>query len=235
MRLLSAIKYDILSQYRHGFYYAYLFIALFYIAIIKLLPDSVKAFVETLVLFSDPGVLGFYFIGGIVLLEKVQNTMDSLFVTPFRISEYIISKVVSLLILTLLASVLITVMTSGFQFNLLLLLIGITLSSIFFTLVGFVLAVRAKTLNSYLFISPIYMIVLFLPVLDYLTIFKSPIFYVTPGYSALMLIQGAFEGLSLFNVLYAMTVLTIWIVISYIWAYSSFYKYIVLKIGGDNS
>ncbi|MDM5187024.1 ABC transporter permease [Bacillus sp. DX4.1] len=235
MRLLSAVKYDIISQFRHGFYYAYLFVTILYIVLLRLLPDGIRTSVETLVLFSDPVVLGFYFIGGIVLLEKAQNTLDSLFVTPFRVHEYITSKIISLTLLTVVASFVVAGFTRDSGFAPIPMLIGVTLSSIFFTLLGFAIVVRSKSVNSYLLISPAYTLVFFLPVLDYINIFKTPLFHIIPTYPALVLIDGGGGNLSLFTMLYSITIIIIWIIIAYIWAYQSFYKYIILKIGGGGN
>lgn len=232
MRLLTTIKYDVISQFRHGFYFAYLFVSLLYIILLKAIPESIQAKAETLILFSDPVVLGFYFIGGVVLLEKSQNTMDSLFVTPMRIYEYIFSKVISLSLLTVGASLLIAFITSGFNFKPLSMLIGVTLSSVFFTLLGFTLAVRSKTLNSYLITSSLYTVVFFLPVLNFLQITDVPLFSIIPGNSALKLIEGSYGSASFSEMLYAVLLLLVWTAIAYIWAQKCFYKYIVLKIGG---
>ncbi|PGD97831.1 fluoroquinolone export ABC transporter permease subunit [Bacillus wiedmannii] len=235
MRLLSAIKYDIISQFRHGFYYAYLFVTILYIVLLRLLPNDIRTYIETLVIFSDPVVLGFYFIGGIILLEKAQNTLDSLFVTPFRVHEYIISKIISLTLLTVIASFVVIGLTRDSGFAPISMLLGVTLSSIFFTLLGFAIVVRSKSINSYLLISPVYTLGFFLPVLDYINIFKTPFFYIIPTYPALILIDGGKGNISLFTMIYSILILIIWISIVYIWAYKSFYKYIILKIGGGKS
>ncbi|WP_406621560.1 hypothetical protein [Bacillus atrophaeus] len=233
MRLLSALKFDMLSLYRYRIVHTYLIIAIVYIFFLNMVPESISVTAEILVIFTDPVVLGFYFIGGVVLLEKSQNTFDSLFVTPFRIKEYIISKVCSFTLLTLAVCLIIIFLTTGFKINILPVLLGVILSAVFFTLFGFTLAIRTKTLNGYFIISALYSAIFFLPLLDYLNVFHTWLFYFIPSYSTLILIEGGFITLSKWKMLYAVVMLIIWISIAYIFANRSFYKSIILNIGSD--
>lgn len=112
-------------------------------------------------------------------------------------------------------------------------LLGGFLSAVFFTLFGFMLAVRAKTLNTYFMISSLYSIIFFLPLLDYLNIFHTWVFYFIPSYSTLILIKGGMINISAWEIVYAVGMLVIWIGIAYIFAKHSFYKSIILHIGSD--
>jgi len=170
MRLLKLLKYDVKFQLRHGFYYAYLFICILYVIMLRFLPIDIRKTAGILIMFSDPAAIGFFFIGGIILLEKGQSILDSLFVTPTRLHEYLVSKVVSLALLSLVSACVICYISFGTEVNLLFLVAGVLLSSIFFTLVGITLAVRIKTLNQYIMTSPLYIIVLYLPLVEVLGI-----------------------------------------------------------------
>ncbi|WP_430742947.1 hypothetical protein [Bacillus atrophaeus] len=233
MRLLSALKFDMLSLYRYRIVHTYLIIAIVYIFFLNMVPESISVTAKILVIFTDPVVLGFYFIGGIILLEKSQHTFDSLFVTPFRIEEYIITKVCSFTLLTVVVCLIIIFFTTGFKINIWPVLLGVILSAVFFTLFGFSLAVRTKTLNGYFIISALYSAIFFLPLLDYLNVFHTWLFYFIPSYSTLILIEGGFITLSKWKMLYAVVMLIIWISIAYIFANRSFYKSIILNIGSD--
>ncbi len=232
MRLLSAIKFDIRFQLRHGFYYAYLLVSLIYILLIRLLPVSVRELATIFVVFTDPSVLGFFFIGGIILLEKGQNIFESLFVTPYRTWEYQISKLASLTLLAFSSSLVIVLATVGWRVNILLLTVGILLSSVLFTLFGMTLAFISKTVNDYIISSLVYMPVFFLPMLELFGIYKTPLFLLLPTKATLLLMQGAFSGISLLDFLYSISTLAVWIAIAWIWAQNWFHKYIILREGG---
>ena len=156
MKTLSTVKYDVMFQFRYGFYYAYLFVTVLYILLLRSLPEETRRILATILVFSDTSILGFFFIGGMVLLEKGQKTLESLFVTPLRIWDYLISKIISLTLLALLTSFAIMIFSFGASFNPIPLLIGVTFSSAFFTLLGLLASSRIKTLNGYLLISPLY-------------------------------------------------------------------------------
>ncbi len=229
MRLASAIKYDIKLQFRHGFYYVYLLIALIYIVLLRSLPEIILHKAATFVIFTDPSVLGFFFLGGIILLEKRQQILEGLFVTPFTASEYIISKVVSLTLLSVLVCYIIMFFTFGFSLNYFLFSVGIILSSVFFILIGFTLSVITKSINHYVIYSPAYLIIFMLPVLDLFNIWSSPLFYLLPSKASLLLMHSVFEQITFGEVLYSIVTLLIWIAIAWIWAYKWFCKYVLSK------
>lgn len=231
MRIGNALKQDMRFQFRHGFYYAYLIVSLIYIVILQVLPFEVRKMVTPLIIFSDPTIFGFFFIGGIILLERDQNILENLFVTPLRVGEYFIAKVSSLAILALLVSLVIGIMGVGFQIQWIPTVLGIILSSCFFTLFGFILAVRAKSFNEYIIISPVAMIFC-MPTLEYLQIWTTPFFKLSPGWAGLMLIVGGFQGIDSFEMVLAIVNLLIWTALAYWVARQEFHKYIILKIGG---
>ena len=211
MRLTNAIKADIKFQINHGFYIIYTILTLIYIIVIRQLPDEYKMLIVPLIVFSDPSLLGFFFIGGIVMLEKEQGVLDYLIVTPLRTKEYLLAKVLSLTTLATIAGFCITITSSSKSVNYFLLLIGILLTSIFFTLYGFIVAANCNTINQY-FINMIpYMLIIILPCFslffDYKYFFLFNIF---PSVSGLNVILGAFNGLSIIEgILYGIYLLSL--------------------------
>lgn len=76
MRLASAIKYDLCLQFRHGFYYAYLIVCIAYIVIVRVLPPDIRRYALVVTLLTDPSILGFTFLGGIIFLVFSGNCAD---------------------------------------------------------------------------------------------------------------------------------------------------------------
>lgn len=227
MRLLSAILNDIKIQFRSGFYYAYLFVCVLYILLVFQIPVEYRSFGVFYVIFTDPTVLGFYFIGGIILLERRQKTLASLFVTPLKLNEYILSKVISLTVLALLSSLLISVVLLGFNFNIPVFILTVTLASILFTLIGITLGVRAKDINHYLFVSALYLLPIFFPVLGFLGIVNKYIFMIIPTHSILNLLNFSILGVKSGSLVVDFGILLVWIVLAFFWARSWFVKYII--------
>lgn len=232
MRWVTIAKFDISFQFRHGFYYAYLFVSLVYIVLLRLIPWDIKPLVATLLVFSDPGIMGFFFVGGIVLLERGQNVLDNLFVTPVQVEEYLLAKAASLAFLAVSTSFAIVIFTFGAAFNPVPLFLGVALTSSISTLAGLTLAVKAASLNGYLFTSPLFLLPFSFPLIDYLGVLPSRLFYLLPGKASLVLIDAAFLGGHLPEMLLALGSLTAWTLAAYLWARGAFYQSIILKAGG---
>ncbi len=196
MRLLNALKTDIIFQYRQGFYWIYLLITLVYMTIMSKLPEgNIKAVGVMLAVFSDPSMLGFFFIGGIVMMEKVQGVIKYLGVTPVYAWEYLLAKALSLSLVSLAAGSLITKVTYKGEVRFGLLLLGILLSSVFFTLYGFLIAAWARTINQYFIKMVPFMVLIALPCFSFLLKEQSVLFDLFPSVAGLRLIQGAFFGI----------------------------------------
>jgi len=227
MRLVSILGYDLLFQYRHGFYHAYFLVTLFYIIILRLLPDSGGEFFAPILIFSDPAVLGCFFIGGMVLLEREQKIYDSFFVTPYKFREFILIRVFSLTVLATIAGIVIILGAFGWRVDFFFYVLGLIFSSVFFTLLGFILAVRARNLNSYLLSASIYCSVFMLPLLYFLDIFLWPVFYFLPSMGSLFLIGAPFRGISTGEIIYSLSILTLGIFFAWNLTQKYFYKHIV--------
>lgn len=232
MRTLAAVKQDVRFQVRHGFYYAYLLVCTVYVLFLHNVPDWMDSVSAMVLISADPGVLGFFFIGGILLLERGQGILENLFVTPLRIHEYLLSKAVSLGLLSVASSLAVMLFAFGGAFAVAPLLTGVVLSSVFFTLLGVTLAVRVKTVNGFLLTSTLYLTVLFVPIANVFGMWVTPWMKVFPTEAAMTLIGAAFADKEVWELAVAVTVLLVWIGIAYAWAYRAFYRHIILKIGG---
>lgn len=233
MRLAGAIAYDIKLQYRQGFYYAYLVISAFYVVLLRFLPASVRETADILLTFTDPSMLGFFFIGGLVLLEKGQDIHNTLFVTPYKPEEYILSKTLSLTILSAISSYLIHISEFGFTTNPLLFMLGVVLTSVFFTFAGMGVAFRCRSLNGFFFLSTMVTFVFLLPISGFLDIWSTPLYYVLPTQGSFILLRSAFEQIPASQILYAVLLLAGWGGLAFLWTRVSFRKFIMLRMGGD--
>ncbi|MBA4541696.1 hypothetical protein H1164_02100 [Thermoactinomyces daqus] len=158
MRWSKALIQDVRFQWRHGFYAVYAIISTLYILFLRFVPEKYQEDLTITILYSDPSFLGFYFVGGIVLLEKVQKILQPLWVTPLRLSEYLSAKLVSLAFLSSLSSMTIAMGVHGFSGKSLLMVIGIFFSSICFTCWGMILVVHVQTINAFLVGSQVFLL-----------------------------------------------------------------------------
>lgn len=193
MRILAALRSDIRFQVKQGFYVIYFVLTITYMLTMRQLPNNIKVISIPLVVFSDPSVVGFFFIGGIVMLEKVQGILNYIVVTPLRTREYLLSKVISLAILGEAAGIAIVLQTYQGKVNWLLLITGIFLSSVFFTLFGFLIAAGCRTINQYFIKAVPYTLILILPCFSIIGFKYSWAFDLFPSAAGLKLVLWAFS------------------------------------------
>jgi fluoroquinolone transport system permease protein len=94
------IIWDVKIQVRENVYLFTALTTLVFCTFIRLLPEQAPDTVVTALLFLDPAVVGTSFVAAIVLMERSQNTLVALAVSPARPHHYVVSKVITLTLLT---------------------------------------------------------------------------------------------------------------------------------------
>lgn len=161
MRLGSLLLWDMQFQAKYGFYFLYGALSVIYIVILFAIPENWKENASAILIFSDPAAMGLFFMGAIVLLEKNQHTPCAFAVSPVKEMEYVISKVVSLLGISLVVATILA-LVAGVN-NLLFVLLGTALSSIIFTLLGVIVATEIQSLNQFIIYTVPVEIICFVP------------------------------------------------------------------------
>lgn len=201
MRFLNATWADMRFQLKQGFYLVYVAIVIMYLVILSFLPADIHRIALPLVVFSDPSVLGLFFIGGIIMLEKNQGLLQVFVVTPLRTSEYLLSKMVSLSIVAVLAAFAITFFSNHVHVNWLILFGSTVLTSCMFTLCGVLISAGCRNVNQYLLKTVPYMFLFVLPCFSLLGSEYAYLFTVFPAVAALRLMLGAYGVMSWYEVL----------------------------------
>jgi len=230
-RLLAMIRWDIQLQYRQGFYIVSAFVAVVIIILLKQLPPLDWARVWPVIILENLVVHAFYLNAGLVLLEKGEGTLEAMIVTPMRTREYLISKVVSLGVLSLFETLLIVVAVTGAGFNWLLLVVGIMLLIAFYALYGFFVVARYDSISDFILPSVAWTIWFSLPVLYFLDFWTHWLFFLHPLQAPLGLMQGAFEQIPVRHLLYGLGYSALWVVIAYFFSQRAFRQFIVTRQG----
>jgi fluoroquinolone transport system permease protein len=230
-RLLSTIFWDIRLQWRYGFYMAGLFVAIIMMVLVSLVPADILNVLLPPFLIFNMIITTFFFMAGLVLLEKGQETLAGLVVTPLRQGEYLTAKVISLTILVLIESILIVGVGYGLDLNWLWLLLGLVLMAPTYTLLGFVFTSRYESINELIIPSMLPMLVLALPLIDYFGLWESPLFYLIPTQGPLTLITAAFQIVPVWDIPVAITASLLWLGISFLWSRQRFDRFIRQNAG----
>jgi fluoroquinolone transport system permease protein len=226
VKLLKTILWDLKFAARYNIITVAIVITILYTLIFKIIP--VAAITEVLItfIFSDPTMLGFIFIGAMVLFEKDANTLQALLATPLKPWQYLWSKAISLTLIALLCSVGMAFIAKGFTFNLIHFITSTALSSLLFAFIGFIGISRVRTFNQYILLIPMFLLPTILPLADLYGLARSPFFYLIPTHGSLILFKTAFEGESVWNIIYAYAILGISIAVTYRIAEKHYLTYI---------
>lgn len=229
-RLLSTLLLDVQLQWRNGFYYATLFV----LGIMALVFSQFRLDLEWLLpmlVFSNLPINTFYFVSGLVLLEKGEGTLEAQVTSPLRSGEYLASKILSLAALSLLEALLVVWILYGWQYQVVIFAAGVALGALLFTLCGFLVVARYDSINSFLLPSIAYLMLLLLPLLDAFGLIQSSLFYLHPFQAVLKLLQFSFGQAQAWEALYGLLYGGAWAVGFYLLARRAFLRFIVRREG----
>jgi fluoroquinolone transport system permease protein len=230
-RLRTTIYWDIQLQLRNGFYYAAAFVVIFWIVLLNQVPSLNLAALMPAFVLSNLVINTFYFLAGLVLLEKREGTLEMQIVTPLRSWEYLASKLVTLAFLSLLENLILVGFIHGPGFGWIPLATGLVLAAVIYSLVGFIAVARYDSINEYLLPSMLYVIFFSLPLGPYFGLSESWLFYLHPLQSPLVMMQAAFQPLESWQMLYALVYGGLWIWLLYYLCLRTFSHFIISKEG----
>jgi fluoroquinolone transport system permease protein len=144
-----------------------------------------------LVIFNDPALLGFLFVGVMVLFEKNENTMQALSVLPFHLRYYVLSKTIVLSVLSLLCCYSMWFAASGRQADHFLFVSAVLLSTAMFSFLGFVAVAGQKRFNDFLLRAIGIIVLLCLPFLGFFEVLNKWWFCWMPTMPAIELFDMA--------------------------------------------
>jgi fluoroquinolone transport system permease protein len=216
------LKFDITLQWRQGFWLVYFIVTFFYLVILFNIPEENRLYVSLLFIISDTSVLGVMFVGALVLLEKQQNVLQSLFVTPIKLRNYLLSKSISLGLISLVMSVLLYVLPNGIDRFFFFVMIVVISNSIIFTLIGLGLSVKVDSLNKYIALLVFSSIVIITPVVPFLILDQPVWLLFFPMNAAIDLIMMGLAKLSLIRIIADVLSLIVWFYLALIYAKRQF-------------
>jgi len=199
-------------------------IAAGYTVAIKLLPVLQIDKVYLTMIFSDPTMLGFIFIGAMILFEKGDNTLEAQAVTPMRTSHYLWSKAIALLVPALIGSLAMIIAARGVHFRPIPFIACVVLSSLIFTFIGLAGAIKVRTLNQYIILIPLFLPPMCLPLINFYGLTNLSIFWVIPTHSTLYLLEQTVSHVFNFKEILNLLYLGLWTYLAYAYANYNFKK-----------
>ncbi len=233
-RLISALRRDVALQARYGLYWISLFVVMVWGVLTGLIAgggwaDAGKA-VPPLLVFNLI-ITTFYFVAGLVLLEKAEGALAALVTTPQREEEYLLSKVLTLTSLGVAESLGVVVPLFGTGVRWAPLLMGAFLLGGLYVLLGFAVIVRYDSLHEGLLPSAVWVTLLTAPVLGHFGIASPRFFYLHPVQPSLTLMSGGYAPLSPGEAAYGAVGAAVWFGISFAAARRRFHRFVTRAAG----
>jgi fluoroquinolone transport system permease protein len=209
--LLTLLRWDLVMQYRHGFWASGLAVTVVWVLLLRPLPSPYLEFWLPCVLYTDIAVIGLMFIAGVLFFEKRQGVIDALVVTPVLTRDWLASKVLSLTLLATLMAAALILLTVGPDREWLWLIPACALAAGLDTLLGFLLAARFQSITGFLTAFGLLGVPLSLPVLDYLEIWSHPLLWLDPVQPTLVLVRQPIRPGGALEVVAALLLTALWI------------------------
>ncbi|MEL7604036.1 MAG: ABC transporter permease [Bacillota bacterium] len=203
MRMTALIRGDIRFQFKYGFYFLYLVFSVLYISLLSALPIAWKAQAAVLMIFTDPAAMGLFFMGAIVLFEKSEQVLNSIAISPVKPIEYVISKLVTIAVISTGVALLIGA-GGGVIGNPLYFVPGVFLGSCLFSAVGLMVAANIASLNQFIVATIPAELLINIPAFAWMFGWKPGILLLHPGVCIIELCDNGAHALP------ALAILIVW-------------------------
>ncbi len=145
----TLVAHETRLQFRYGIYVAYAFVIAFYVFVLIWGGDHLPPAFVAFIVYTDPAVLGFFFLGALMMLEKAEGARLALSVTPVTARDYFFAKALPLTLLGLVAVMALALLVHG-AVNWPVLVGAVLLTSLFYLGIGVPIALHFRTVTSYL-------------------------------------------------------------------------------------
>jgi fluoroquinolone transport system permease protein len=219
-QLLHLLKFDFLLINKNKIITISLIVTAIYVGVFKALASMGNLEkLLVLVIFNDPALLGFLFVGVMVLFEKNENTLQALALTPININFYILSKAIALTLISLFCCYIMVIAGYGINFNFIHFTLGTLLTTFIFSMLGFVAVAGQSSFNKYILIAVGIILFLTIPFLGYFDLMPKIWFILFPTYPAIELYDIAFSNHSTtVQIVIAYLLSIVWAIGSFLWA-----------------
>jgi fluoroquinolone transport system permease protein len=211
------LRFDVIVQARNGFYWASLFVVLAISALLAAMPVALTnhpaLWVPALAAFNLQ-ITTFFFVAGLLLLEKDEGTLTALGVTPLSARKYLLAHTTTLTTLAAVETLIIIWLAFGFATSWAL-FAGTGALGITYTCFGVAVAARYDSINTLLLPASVIVTALLLPLLAHFGLTPRALLIWHPMEPAITLVRAAYEPTS-------MRELTFGVVGSGLWAYLAF-------------
>jgi len=179
--------------------------------------------VLTLLIYNDPAVIGLFFVGLSIIMEKNQQVLSALFVTPMNHHIYLISRILTLSILGWACALGMGFSILGTSFYIVHFSVGVFGTCVLFSIMGVLVVSYTTEFLLFLLKSIPILIGLSLPLLNYFNLTDIGLFYYMPLQGCLNLIVNSYaESPIVSELIYGYISIVFWVPVFYFFTYRIF-------------
>ena len=216
----TALRWDVVVQARNGFYWATAFVVLVVGGLLLAVPEAARAdeaaWVPALVAVNLQ-ITTFFFVAGLLLLERDEGTLLALAVSPLTPAAYLATRTLSLTTLAGIETIALVSIAFADSPSWPLLLAGTSALGVIYTGIGASLATRYASVNALLLPASVIVTLLLLPLLPHFGLAPRALFLVHPIEPALTLIRAAYGETSVGNIAFGVLGSSWWGAITFLW------------------
>ncbi len=231
-RLRAAMWLDLRLQWRNRLYHVTALVAILAVLIIRYFFDKDMIAEVLPVYFLGTQGLAYFYAASMVVFEKSERTLQGIIVSPLRMHEYLVSKIVTVGFLVALECLAVAIGAYGIGFQPVWFVFGAMGMGAIFAVAGLAYVVRFQDLPSFLMPSVLIVGVLGLPFIHYFEVWPNPVFYLLPTYPPFLLMAAAFTPQPFAILGYGLVGTTVAIGLGYMWSRRAFQHYIIEGQGG---
>jgi len=192
---VTALRWDMVVQARNGFYWASAFVVLIMGGLLLNVPETARAngaaWVPAL-LAVNLQITTFFFVAGLMLLERDEGTLAALAVTPLSPGAYLATRMITLTALAAVETVAVVWIAFGTGGSWVLILSGAAALGVIYTGFGSAVGAGYASVNTMLLPASVLVAVLLLPLLPHFGLGPRAPFLVHPIEPALALIRAGY-------------------------------------------
>ena len=216
----TALRWDVVVQARNGFYWATAFVVLVVGGLLLAVPEAARAdeaaWVPTLVAVNLQ-ITTFFFVAGLLLLERDEGTLLALAVSPLTPGAYLATRTLSLTTLAGIETIALVSIAFTDSPSWPLLLAGTSALGVIYTGIGASLATRYASVNALLLPASVIVTLLLLPLLPHFGLAPRALFLMHPIEPALTLMRAAYGETNVANIAFGVLGSCWWGAITFVW------------------
>lgn len=222
-RWLAVMRFDLLLQARHGFYFATGVMVVTVSGLLVMLPAAVRAdhalWVPALFAVNLP-ITTLFFVAGLILLERDEGTLTALGVTPVTATHYLAMRMTTLITLAVVETLAVVWVVFGVG-AWTPIAAGAVALGILYTGCGAGLSARYGSVNELILPASVFVTFLLAPLLPHFGLVSRWPFVVHPVEPALTLVRGGYTTLPVADLVFGVAGSLVWCGVAWRWGTAS--------------